>query len=402
MNYSHEEVIQYVKEENVKFVRLAFTDVYGTQKNITVMPNELARAFKYGIAFDASAIKGFGDEAHSDLFLHPDPATLMLLPWRPEHGKVVRMFCSIRYPDGSLYPADTRSILTKAVEEARAAGLTFNFGPEYEFYLFRLDETGRPTSVPYDNAGYMDVSPVDKCENVRREICLALESMGILPESSHHEEGPGQNEIDFRYSDPLSAADNALTFRSVVETVAARNGLHADFSPKPVPSKPGNGLHVNFSVKSADGDVMSHVIAGILDKIKEITLFLNPDGESYDRLGHSKAPQYISWSTENRSQLIRIPAAGAEYRRAELRSPDPTLNPYIAFALLIRAGLEGYEKRAELCAPSEINFFTADDKTLAGFDKLPTSVAEARDLAAESTFVKSCLPEAVIRAYCEG
>ncbi len=402
MNYSAEEVMEYVKEEDVKFVRLAFTDVYGTQKNITVMPNELARAFKYGIAFDASVIKGFGDEAHSDLFLHPDPSTLMLLPWRPEHGKVVRMFCSIKYPDGSPYPADTRSILIKAVEDARAKGLTFNFGPEYEFYLFRLDETGRPTSVPYDNAGYMDVAPVDKCENVRREICLALESMGILPESSHHEEGPGQNEIDFRYSDPLSAADNSLTFRSVVETVAARNGLHADFSPKPVPSKPGNGLHVNFSVKSTDGDVMSHVIAGILDKIKEITLFLNPDGESYDRLGHSKAPQYISWSTENRSQLIRIPAAGAEYRRAELRSPDPTLNPYIAFALLIRAGLEGYEKRAELCAPSEINFFTADDKTLAGFDKLPTSVAEARDLAAESTFVKSCLPEAVIRAYCEG
>ena len=402
MNYSHEEVIQYVKEENVKFVRLAFTDVYGTQKNITVMPNELARAFKYGIAFDASAIKGFGDEAHSDLFLHPDPSTLMLLPWRPEHGKVVRMFCSIKYPDGSPYPADTRSILIKAVEDVRAKGLTFNFGPEYEFYLFRLDESGAATSVPYDNAGYMDVAPVDKCENVRREICLALESMGILPESSHHEEGPGQNEIDFRYSDPLSAADNALTFRSVVETVAARNGLHADFSPKPIPSKPGNGLHVNFSVKCAEGDVMPHVIAGILDKIKYITLFLNPDGESYDRLGHSKAPQYISWSTENRSQLIRIPAAGAEYRRAELRSPDPTLNPYIAFALLIRAGLEGYEKRAELCAPSEINFFTADDKTLAGFDKLPTSVAEARDLAAESTFVKSCLPEAVIRAYCEG
>lgn len=402
MNYSAEEVMEYVKEEDVKFVRLAFTDVYGRQKNITVMPNELPRAFEYGIAFDASAIKGFGDEAHSDLFLHPDPATLMLLPWRPEHGKVVRMFCSIKYPDGSPYPADTRSILIKAMENARAKGLTFNFGPEYEFYLFRLDETGAATSVPYDNAGYMDAAPVDKCENVRREICLALESMGILPESSHHEEGPGQNEIDFRYSDPLSAADNALTFRSVVETVAARNGLHADFSPKPVPSKPGNGLHVNFSVKSPDGDVMSYVIAGILDKIKEITLFLNPDGESYDRLGHSKAPQYISWSTENRSQLIRIPAAGAEYRRAELRSPDPTLNPYIAFTLLIKAGVDGYKRKAELCPPSEINFFTADDKTLAGYDKLPSTVSEARDLAAESEFVKSCLPEAVIRAYCEG
>ena len=169
-----------------------------------------------------------------------------------------------------------------------------------------------------------------------------------------------------------------------------------------MPSKPGNGLHVNFSVKSADGDVMSHVIAGILDKIKEITLFLNPDVESYDRLGHSKAPQYISWSTENRSQLIRIPAAGAEYRRAELRSPDPTLNPYIAFTLLIKAGVDGYKRKAELCLPSEINFFTADDKTLAGFDKLPSSLAEARDLAAASEFVKSCLPEAVIRAYCEG
>lgn len=239
MKYSKQEVLQYVQEEDVKFIRLAFCNVFGKQKNISIMPDELPRAFAYGIAIDGSAIAGFGDEAESDLLLHPEPDTLMVLPWRPEHGRVVRMFCSISYPDGRPFICDTRSLLKKATSDAESAGISFAFGPEMEFYLFQLDAEGQPTKTPYDNAGYMDIAPEDKCENVRREICLLLEQMGIYPESSHHEEGPGQNEIDFRYSDPLTAADNTLTFQAVVKTVAQRNGLYADFSPKPLRHQPG-------------------------------------------------------------------------------------------------------------------------------------------------------------------
>ena len=210
MKYSKEEVMQYVFEDDVKFIRLAFCDVFGKQKNISIMPEELPRAFEYGITIDGSAIKGFGDETHSDLLLHPDAETLMVLPWRPEHGKVVRMFTSITYPDGRPFECDTRSLLKNAVSVANKNGYQFFFGAEQEFYLFKLDENGEPTKIPHDHASYMDIAPEDKGENVRREICLTLEQMGIRPESSHHEEGPGQNEIDFRYSDPLSAADNAM------------------------------------------------------------------------------------------------------------------------------------------------------------------------------------------------
>ena len=343
MKYSKQEVLQYVQEEDVKFIRLAFCNVFGKQKNISIMPDELPRAFAYGIAIDGSAIAGFGDEAESDLLLHPEPDTLMVLPWRPEHGRVVRMFCSISYPDGRPFVCDTRSLLKKAISDAESAGISFAFGPEMEFYLFQLDTEGQPTKIPYDNAGYMDIAPEDKCENVRREICLLLEQMGIYPESSHHEEGPGQNEIDFRYSDPLTAADNTLTFQAVVKTVAQRNGLYADFSPKPLRHQPGNGFHINISVKGGNcEDPLSHMIAGILEHIPELTVFMNPTVASYERFGGPKAPEYISWSNQNRSQLIRVPAAVDEYRRAELRSPDPTTNPYLAFALLIYAGPVSY------------------------------------------------------------
>lgn len=403
MKYTTSEVLQYVREEDVKFIRLAFTDVFGNQKNISLMPSELDRAFRYGIAIDASAIAGFGDVAHSDLFLHPDPSTLTVLPWRPEHGKVVRMFCSVLCPDGSPFVADTRGILIKAVETAKQRGYSFNFGTEMEFYLFRLDEHGYPTKIPYDNAGYMDVAPLDRGENVRREICLTLEQMGIMPEGSHHEEGPGQNEIDFRYSDALTAADNAVTFRSVVQTVAARNGLYADFSAKPLADAPGNGLHINVSVDGAKHEeTIPFVIAGLLDKIRDITVFLNPTKDSYARLGNNKAPRYISWSGENRSQLIRIPAALGEYRRAELRSPDSQANPYLAFALMIYAGLHGIENRLPLPAPADINLFTADKKTLEKFATLPADLAEAVKVAKTSDFVSQCLPREVITAYCKG
>ena len=328
MKYSKEEVMQYVQEEDVKFIRLAFCDVFGKQKNISIMPEELPRAFEYGIAFDASAIAGFGDESRCDLLLHPDPETLMILPWRPEHGKVVRMFTYITYPDGTPFECDTRSLLKKAMDDAKKAGYSFAFGAEQEFYLFELDEKNKPTTIPYDEAGYMDIAPEDRGENIRREICLTLEQMGIRPESSHHEEGPGQNEIDFRYSDALTAADNAMTFQTIVKTIARRNGLWADFSAKPLDDKPGNGFHINMSVKPNETSKnLCYMIAGILDKIEEMTVFLNPTENSYKRFGHSKAPGYISWSDENRSQLVRIPAAVGEYRRAELRSPDPTANP---------------------------------------------------------------------------
>ena len=402
MKYSKEEVIQFVAEEDVKFIRMAFCDIYGKQKNISIMPGELERAFEYGIAIDASAIDGFGGEVHSDLFLHPDTSTLCVLPWRPEHGKVVRMFCTVTYPDGTPFEADTRALLRKASEDAEKEGISFAFGSEMELYLFKCDENGEPTNIPYDNAGYMDVAPEDKGENVRREICLTLERMGINPESSHHEEGPGQNEIDFCYSHAITAADDALTFRSVVLAVAARNGLCADFSPKPIENKAGNGMHINFSAKRADGaDIMPHVIAGILAHIREITAFLNITESSYKRFGSNKAPKYISWSGENRSQLIRIPAAQGEYRRAELRSPDPMCNPYLAFTLLIRAGLDGVKNNMVLPVAADINLYTASEEVTAHYEKLPETLEEAKAAAKASAFVAENLPASIIADYTE-
>lgn len=402
MKYSKDEVLQYVAEEDVKFIRLAFCDIYGKPKNLSVMPGELERAFDYGIAVDASAIAGFGDEVHSDLLLHPDPATISVLPWRPEHGRVVRMFCSVTQPDGTPLAADTRTLLQHAVEDARRAGLSFSFGSEMEFYLFKRDENGDPTEVPYDTAGYLDMAPEDKGENVRREICLTLEQMGIRPECSHHEEGPGQNEIDFRYADPLTAADDAITFRTVVQTVAARSGLYADFSPKPLPDQAGNGMHINFSVKSDTGrDVMPAVIAGILKHTPAMTAFLNPVEASYRRFGSHKAPRYLSWSQGNRSQLIRIPAAEGAYRRAELRSPDPLCNPYLALALLIYAGLDGVASGATLPPAADVNLFTAPASVTAAYETLPETRQAACRAAQESPFITAVLPE-VVRTFYTG
>lgn len=402
MKYSKSEVMQYVAEEDVKFIRMAFCDIYGNQKNISVMPDELGRAFEYGIAIDASAISGFGGEVHSDLLLHPDPSTLAVLPWRPEHGRVVRMFCDVTYPDGKRFDSDTRSILIKAVSDAESQGVTFAFGSEMEFYLFNRDESGNPTKTPYDNAGYMDTAPWDKGENVRRDICLTLEQMGIKPESSHHEEGPGQNEIDFRYSDPLTAADNAITFRGVVNTIAARNGLSASFSPKPLENEAGNGMHINFSAKCESGaDIMPAVISGILNHISDMMVFFNTTEESYRRFGTNKAPKFISWSSENRSQLIRIPAAEGEYKRAELRSPDPLCNPYLAFALLIWAGLDGIKNNLELPLPADINLYTASPSVLENYKLLPQSLSAAKKLAKSSEFVLNRLPISIVRNYTD-
>ena len=401
MKYSQQEVLQYVQEEEIAFIQLAFCDIFGRQKNISIVPAELPRAFEYGIAFDASAIAGFGDEARSDLLLRPDPETLMLLPWRPEHGRVVRMFCSVIRPDGQGFPCDTRSLLKAAAARAEAEGVRFLIGAEQEFYLFKRDENGEPTQTPYDRAGYMDVAPDDKGEGIRREICLTLAQMGILPESAHHEEGPGQNEIDFRYSDPLTAADNVMTFQSIVKLIAQRNGLYADFSPKPLAGQPGSGFHINMSVQSPDGqDYLHQIVAGALDRAVDMTVFLNPGEGSYARLGGHKAPVYVSWSAENRSQLVRIPAAAGEYRRAELRSPDPTANPYLAFTLVIQAGLYGIRQGLALPEPVNLNLFQADPETLAGFKRLPQNLAAARTAARSSAFIRDSLPREIIEGYC--
>ncbi len=403
MKYSSEEVMQFIEEEDIKFIRLAFCDIYGRQKNISVMPNELPHAFESGIIFDRTAIEGFGGDGRSDLLLHPDPDTIAILPWRPEHGRVARMFCTISYPDGTPFERDCRGILKDSIAKATKKGYTFSFGSEMEFYLFRLDEDGNDTRIPYDQAGYMDIAPEDKGENVRREICLTLEQMDIQPECSHHEEGPGQNEIDFCYSEALKAADDAVTFQSVVKTIAHRNGLCADFSPKPLKDKPGNGFHINVSVHGGKDEdtLLKYIIGGILDKIGDMTIFFNPKDESYERLGLNKSPGYISWSHENRSQLIRVPAARGDKKRIELRSPDPSANPYLTFALLIEAGLYGIENRIVIPENKNIDLFKADKSEVSDLKMLSNGCRDAAKQAGGSAFVKEILPEGLIKEYCK-
>lgn len=385
---TQKEVMEYVEEENVKFIRLAFFDVKGHQKNISIQPSELLRAFSTGISFDASSIEGFNDEAHSDLFLVPEPRTLSILPWRSFDGSVVRMYCDIYNPDGTLYKNDTRYLLKQALEQAKKAQIEIRCGNEYEFYLFQLDEKGKATKTPLDQAGYMDIAPFDQGEDVRRQICHYMMGMGMEPEASHHEQGPGQNEIDFRYNNPLLAAEDGATLRWVIKTVAQANGLVANFMPKPLKEEAGNGFHINMSTNSH----MDEFMAGILNHIKEITLFLNPTENSYDRLGEDKAPKYVSWGYNNRSTLIRIPAGN---KRLELRSPDCLANTFLAYTLLIYAGLDGIEKHMTCMEPTSLNLF----KETGEFDVLPQSLKEAKKLAKNSDFVKKYVPENILKAY---
>lgn len=402
MLYTKNDVLNYVASEDVKFIRLAFCDVFGVQKNISVMPSELERAFEHGVPFDASAVSGFGSVEKSDLILRPDPSTLTVLPWRSAHGKVVRLFCGIEYPDGTAFEMDNRVILKKAIQALRRKGIQCSIGSEFEFYLFMTNENGKSTRIPHDDASYMDIAPEDKGENIRREICLTLEEMGIHPERSHHEVGPGQHEIDFRHSDPMTAADNAVTFKSVVRTVASRNGLCASFEPKPLPKEPGNGLHIHISLSSVEEkDFSMAFMAGVLRRIREITAFLNPSNDSYLRFGKDKAPRYVSWSEGNRSQLIRMPQSDFEGRRIELRSPDASLNPYLAYSLLIFAGLEGIEENLQPTEPTDINLHCADLQTASTYSRLPDSYESAIRIAQESDFVQKVIPEKTLSAYME-
>ena len=396
--YSQSEVLEFIQEEDVKFIRLAFFDLTGKQKNISIMPGELNRAFEEGIPFDASAIEGFEGPQKSELYLLPDPSTLAIIPWRPATGKVVRMFCNILTPDGKPYLKDSRTILQNACQRLKdECGIEMMVGTEVEFYLFKLDEKGEPTSQTFDKAGYMDIAPDDHGENIRREICFTLEQMGITPEASHHEEGPGQNEIDFHYSDALTAADNVATFKWIVNTKAAANGLYADFSPKPLTGQAGNGMHINISYKyikekdNKDGtDLLPYILGGILKHIEEMTYFLNPVENSYNRLGASKAPEYISWGKENRSTLIRLPSS-TNAKRLELRSPDPLCNTYLVLTLLIEAAIEGIKNKIQPPAETVENLFDDEVAKQTSLKALPKSLTESKRLAENSGFVKKVL-----------
>ena len=389
MGYTADEVLNQIEEEDVRFVRLAFRDAFGVQKNIAVMPGEVRKVFEYGISINARAVAGFAENPYASLYLKPDPDTLTILPWRSESGKVLRMFCDVCTPEGEVYASDTRLILKNAVEAAKKAGVEFRFGTESEFYLFLKDENGNPTKIPYDHAGYLDIAPDDRCENIRREINLTIERMGLTPERSHHERGPGQNEIDFHYAKPLKAADQITTFKMAVRTIADRYGLYADFSPMPLQDQPGNGYHINMYASRNDGqDVVLHAAAGILEVIRDITVFLNPTEDSYIRLGKSNAPDRANWSREGKSELMYIESWQGR-TRAELRSPDASCNPYLVYALLIHAGLSGIER--SLLLPEEHQ---------AEGVLLPSSRKEAGMEAMRSAFVRGIVPEEILRVYC--
>ena len=406
MEYTRREVLQYIEENNVKFIKLFFVDIFGDVKSISIQPALLNKAFEEGISFDASAVKGFLNETTSDLFIVPDPATLSVLPWRPQHGRVARLFCNIRYLDGTPFAGDSRLILQNVIDRCKKMGYETKIGTECEFYLFKLDDNGQPTKIPHDNAGYCDLAPLDKGENVRRDIILTLEQMGIQPETSHHENGPGQNEIDFRYNSTMQAADNLSTFKMAVRTIAAQDGLFASFMPKPFDNKSGSGLHVNISLHKdgenifgKDSPESKHFIAGILSHIREITAFLNPLQQSYKRLGEFEAPKYVSWSSQNRSPLIRVPAATGDAIRIEVRSPDSSCNQYIALALLVAAGLDGIEKKMPLMPPENKNLLELPESELKHLERLPSSLKEALDLAKNSKFVQSVIPELTLNTF---
>ena len=398
--YTKEDICRMIEEEDVEFIRLQFTDMFGTLKNVAVTTSQLDRVLNNEIMFDGASIAGFAKVEQSDLFLYPDIDTFTIFPWRPQQGKVARFLCDIYYSDGTPFKGDPRYMLKRVLADAKEMGYRFDVGPECEFFLFHTDDEGNPTTITHEKAGYFDVGPLDLGENARRDMILTLEEMGFVVEASHHEDAPAQHEIDFHYDEALNMADAIMTFKMAVKTIAKRHGLYASFMPKPKTGVNGNGMHINMSVTSDDGrDLQDAFMAGILAHIREITLFLNPHTDSYQRLGEMKAPRYISWSKENRSQLIRIPAMKNGRRRIELRSPDPCANPYLCYALLIHAGLDGIRSQMEPPAPLDVNLFQAEASLTRQLDKLPQSHQEAWEMAERSEFVKRLLPGSIIKAY---
>ena len=397
------DIRELLAEYEIKFIRLAFCDISGRQKNIAIMADELEHALTHGVSFDASAIKGFLNINESDLLLFPDLDTFSVLPWRPSDRAVARFYCYITYPDRRPFEGDGRYLLSQIEKKSLKSGYSFLVGPECEFYLFETDEKGFPTLNPFDEAGYFDMAPLDRGENVRREICFALENMGIKPERSHHEHGPGQNEIDFRCSSPLKAADDLMTFKTAVKAIAHQHGLFASFLPKPLENESGSGLHINLSLyensnnlfEKGDAKAMSFM-AGILRRMNEISSFANPLVSSYERLGQFEAPSTVSWSHQNRSTLVRIPYAQGHDCRMEVRSPDPSANPYFLISLLLSAGFEGIRDCLE--PESEVH----EDMLCVPFSKkLPSSLYEAVSLSDKSSFVRKVIADRIVDSYLE-
>ncbi|NBK96981.1 MAG: glutamine synthetase [Erysipelotrichia bacterium] len=410
MMYNEETVLSFIEQNDVKFIRLAFCDIFGTLKNISINPQEMKRAFKEGIGFDASSVKGFMNVAESDLLLFPDPDTMAILPWRPQSGRVLRFYCDIKHPDGTVFEGDIRHLLKEQVEACESLGYTPKIGSECEFYLFQRDDFNKPTKIPHDEASYFDVAPLDAGENVRREICLNLEEMNIQPESSHHEQGPGQNEVDFKYDCALQSADHVISFKICVRAVALQNGLFASFMAKPLMQESGSGMHINISLAENDRNIFAsdyedmkeeqkYFIAGILNRIKDMSLILNPTTNSYHRLGSERAPKFITWSKQNRSQLIRIPAStSAEYSRIEVRLADPACNPYLAFTLLLAAGMKGIINQEKLIPACDMNLYEYKGND---YEMLPHSLEEACHLFKQSDFIRELLPASVMNSFLE-
>ena len=419
MAYTKEDIIRRVKEEDIEFIRLQFTDIFGQLKNVAITASQIEKAVNNQIMLDGSSIEGFVRINESDQYLYPDLDSFVVFPWRPQHGKVARLICDIYNPDGTPFVGDPRGVLKRVLKKAADMGYdTFNVGPEAEFFLFQTDEEGKPTTKTNDEAGYFDLGPLDHGEGTRREICMALEQMGFEIEASHHEVAQGQHEIDFKYAEALKTADNIMTFKLAVKTLAQKNGLHATFMPKPIYGINGSGMHTNMSLfkngknvfydpdgeKGLSKEAYSF-IAGLLAHVKGMCAVTNPLVNSYKRLvpGY-EAPCYLAWSASNRSALIRIPASRGQSTRVELRSPDPACNPYLELAVLLAAGLDGIEKG--MVPPAEIteNIFQMDDdaRAAAGIDSLPGSLEEAIKAMQADPMVLETLGGHVSENYIEG
>ena len=416
-HYTKDDIRRMVAENNVKFIRLQFTDILGTLKNISITEKQLERALNNECMFDGSSIEGFVRIEESDMYLRPDLNSFVIFPWMDADNRVARLICDVYGPDGKPFPGDPRYILKKTLAEAAEMGYTFNVGPEAEFFLFKTDAHGKPTNIIHDEAGYFDLGPVDLGEEVRREMCLALEEMGFEIEASHHEVADSQHEIDFKYGEALTTADSIMTFKLAVKSIAQRNGLHATFMPKPIFGISGSGMHINMSL-TKDGvnafcdpadelglsKIAYHFIAGVLGHVRGMTCITNPLVNSYKRLvpGY-EAPVYIAWSARNRSPLIRIPSSRGAGTRIELRNPDPSANPYLAIAAALAAGLDGIKR--ELTPPPSVdrNIYdmTCDERLEADVHGLPKNLKEAIDALREDALIRDTLGPHVFHKYLE-
>lgn len=413
--YTKDQIIQLCKEQDVEFIRLQFIDVLGIPKNVAVTFSQLEKVLTDGMMFDGSSIEGFARIEESDMYLKPDLDTFVIYPWRPQTGKVARFICDVYTPAGEPFDGDPRGILKKQMEEAKKLGYEFNVGNECEFFLFQTDENGRPTTKTNDEAGYFDLDPVDMGTDARRYICLTLEQMGFEIEASHHEVAEGQHEIDFKYADALTTADNVVTFRLAVKTIAKKYGLHATFIPKPIFGINGSGMHTNMSLfkdgKNAFFDPAGELqlsdtaysfIAGVLKHVAGITAVTNPLVNSYKRLvpGY-EAPCYIAWSASNRTDIIRIPASRGAGTRVELRSPDPSTNPYLCLACCLAAGMDGIKNNLPAPDSVDVNLFksTQEERDALGVKNLPGSLYEALKTMEEDGLVKEVLGEHAYNAF---